>query len=107
MSPFCVRRKVRFQPRWNEFRLEVTSGEPPFYEFLELVKQAEGSEGEGTPFAWPEAEGLKKAVDETLAPENFGAQWFFLADRVLPDEGEMQCKRQRKPSVPGVELVLK
>jgi hypothetical protein len=93
MSPFCVRRKVRFQPRWNEFRLEVTSGDSPFYEFLELVKQAEGSEGEGTPFAWPEAEGLKKSVDETLTPDRFGAQWFFLADRVLPDEGELQSQR--------------
>jgi hypothetical protein len=93
MSPFCVRRKVRFQHRWNELRLEVTSGDPPFYEFLELVKHAEGSEGEGTPFAWPEAEGLKKAVDDTLAPDSFGAQWFFLADRVLPDEGEMQSQR--------------
>jgi hypothetical protein len=93
MSPFCVRRKVRFQHRWNELRLEVTSGDPPFYEFLELVKQAEGSEGEGTPFAWPEAEGLKKAVDETLEPDGFGAQWFFLADRVLPDEGEMHSQR--------------
>lgn len=93
MSPFCVRRKVRFQHRWNELRLEVTSGDPPFYEFLELVKHAEGSEGEGTPYAYPEAEGLKKAVDDTLAPESFGAQWFFLADRVLPDEGEMQSQR--------------
>jgi hypothetical protein len=93
MSPFCVRRKVRFQHRWNELRLEVTSGDPPFFEFLELVKHAEGSEGEGTPYAYPEAEGLKKAVDDTLAPDSFGAQWFFLADRVLPDEGEMQSQR--------------
>jgi hypothetical protein len=93
MSPFCVRRKVRFQQRWNELRLEVTAGDPPFYEFLELVKQAEGKEGEGTPYAWPEAEGLKKAVDEVVATDEFGAQWFFLADRVLPDEGEMISQR--------------
>lgn len=93
MSPFCVRRKIRFQQRWNELRLEVTAGDPPFYEFLELVKQAEGTEGEGTPYAWPEAEGLKKAVDETLIADPFGAQWFFLADRVLPDEGEMTSQR--------------
>jgi hypothetical protein len=93
MSPFCVRRKVRFQQRWNELRLEVTSGDPPFYEFLELVKQAEGTEGEGTPYAWPEAEGLKRAVDDVLATDEFGAQWFFLADRVLPDEGEMVSQR--------------
>lgn len=93
MSPFCVRRKVRFQQRWNELRLEITSGDPPFYEFLELVKKAEGTEGEGTPYAWPEAEGLKKAVDDAIATEHFGAQWFFLADRVLPDEGEMISQR--------------
>ncbi len=71
----------------------MTSGDPPFYEFLELVKHAEGSEGEGTPYAYPEAEGLKKAVDDTLEPDSFGAQWFFLADRVLPDEGEMHSQR--------------
>lgn len=93
MSPFCVRRKVRFQQRWNELRLEVTSGDSPFYEFLELVKQAEGTEGEGTPYAWPEAEGLKRAVDDVVASDDFGAQWFFLADRVLPDEGEMTSQR--------------
>jgi hypothetical protein len=93
MSPFCVRRKVRFQSRWNELRLEVTAGDPPFYEFLELVKQAEGTEGEGTLYAWPEAEGLKDAVDSVLASDEFGAQWFFLADRALPDEGEMLSQR--------------
>lgn len=93
MSPFCVRRKVRFQQRWNELRLEVTAGDPPFYEFIELVKYAEGNEGEGTPYAWPEAEGLKKAVDDVVATDDFGAHWFFLADRVLPDEGEMRSQR--------------
>jgi hypothetical protein len=56
MSPFCVRRKVAFHKRWNELRLEPTAGDPPFFEFIELVKHIEGNEGEGTPYAWPEVQ---------------------------------------------------
>ena len=93
MSPFCVRRKVAFHKRWNELRLEPTAGDPPFFEFVELIKHVEGNEGEGTPYAWPEAEGLRNSVDSVLSPEDFGAHWFFLADRALPEEGEMQAQR--------------
>lgn len=93
MSPFCVRRKVAFHKRWNELRLEPTAGDPPFFEFIELVKHIEGNEGEGTPYAWPEAEALRKSVDDVLTPDDFGAQWFYLADRALPEEGEMKAQR--------------
>lgn len=93
MSPFCVRRKVAFHKRWNELRLEPIAGDPPFFEFIELVKHVEGNEGEGTPYAWPEAEALRKSVDSVLTPDDFGAQWFFLADRALPEEGEMLAQR--------------
>ena len=93
MSPFCVRRKVAFHKRWNELRLEPTAGDPPFFEFIELVKHVEGNEGEGTPYAWPEAEALRRSVDGVLTPDDFGAQWFYLADRALPEEGEMKAQR--------------
>jgi Holliday junction resolvasome RuvABC ATP-dependent DNA helicase subunit len=93
MSPFCVRRKVAFYHRWNELRLEPIAGDPPFFEFIELIKQVEGNEGEGTPYAWPEAEALRKSVDGVLMPDEFGAHWFFLADRALPEEGEMRAQR--------------
>jgi Holliday junction DNA helicase RuvB len=93
MSPFCVRRKVAFHRHWNELRLEPTSGDPPFFEFIELIKHVEGNEGEGTPYAWPEAEALRKSVDSVLMPDEFGAQWFLLADRALPEEGEMRAQR--------------
>ena len=93
MSPFCVRRKVAFHRRWNELRLEPVAGDPPFLEFIELIKHVEGNEGEGTPYAWPEAEALRESVDSVLAPEDFGAQWFFLADRALPEEGAMKAQR--------------
>ena len=93
MSPFCVRRKVQFQKRLNEMRLEVTSGDPPFYQFMELVKSAEGVEGEGTPYAFTEAESLRSAVDGLLASEDFGAHWLLLADRALPDESGMVSRR--------------
>lgn len=93
MSPFCVRRKVAFHKRWNELRLEPTAGDPPFLEFIELIKHVEGNEGEGTPYAWPEAEALRKSVDGVLTPDEFGAHWFFLADRALPEEGEMRSQR--------------
>lgn len=93
MSPFCVRRKVAFHKLSNELRLEPTAGDPPFFEFIELVKHMEGNEGEGTPYAWPEAEALRKSVDSVLTPDDFGAQWFYLADRALPEEGEMLAQR--------------
>ena len=93
MSPFCVRRKVAFHKRFNELRLEPMAGDPPFFEFIELIKHIEGNEGEGTPYAWPEADSLRKSVDSVLAPDEFGAHWFFLADRALPDDGRMVAKR--------------
>jgi Holliday junction resolvasome RuvABC ATP-dependent DNA helicase subunit len=93
MSPFCVRRKVTFRPFWGEFRLEPTSGDPPFFEFIELVKHMEGKEGEGTPYAWPDAEQLQQSIDDVLAAEDFGAHWFFLADRGLPEESGMRSQR--------------
>lgn len=93
MSPFCVRRKVRYQKRLNEIRLEVTGGDPAFVEFLELAKLAEELEGEGTPYAYSEAEGLRAATDHLLAGERCGAHWLLLADRALPDEGGMTAQR--------------
>jgi len=93
MSPFCVRRKVAFHRRWNELRLEPVAGDPPFLEFIELIKHVEGNEGEGTPYAWPEAEALRESVDGIVAPADFGTQWFFLADRALPEEGAMKAQR--------------
>jgi len=93
MSPFCVRRKVAFHKRWNELRLEPVAGDPPFFEFIELIKHVEGNEGEGTPYAWPEAEALRESVDSVVSPEDFGAHWFFLADRALPEEGAMKAQR--------------
>jgi len=32
-------------------------------------------------------------VDSVLTPEDFGAHWFFLADRALPEEGAMKAQR--------------
>lgn len=97
MSPFCVRRKVAFHKLWNELRLEPTAGDPPFFEFIELIKHVEGNEGEGTPYAWPDAEELRQSVDSVVSPADnpdaFGAHWFFLADRALPEEGEMRAQR--------------
>ncbi len=93
MSPFCVRRKVRYQKRLNEMRLEVTGGDPAFVEFLELAKLAEELEGEGTPYAYSEAEGLRAAADRVLCGERFGAHWLLLADRALPDESGMTAQR--------------
>ncbi|MBL9155173.1 MAG: hypothetical protein JNK37_22005 [Verrucomicrobiales bacterium] len=93
MSPFCVRRKVRYQKRLNEMRLEVTGGDPAFVEFMELAKLAEELEGEGTPYAYSEAEGLRAAADRLLCGERFGAHWLLLADRALPDESGMVAQR--------------
>jgi hypothetical protein len=93
MSPFCVRRKVAFHRRWNELRPEPVAGDPPFFEFIELIKHVEGNEGEGTPYAWPEAEALRESVDSVVSPDDFGAHWFFLADRALPEEGAMKAQR--------------
>lgn len=93
MSPFCVRRKVRYQKRLNEMRLEVTGGDPAFVEFMELAKLAEELEGEGTPYAYSQAEGLRSAADRLLCGKRFGAHWLLLADRALPDENGMVAQR--------------
>ena len=93
MSPFCVRRNPRFQRMSGEVTLEVTTGDPPFHQFLELVKHAEGDEGEGTPYALTDGEALRGHVDAALKTDDFAAHWFFLADRGLPPEAGMQSRR--------------
>jgi len=93
MSPFCVRRNPRFQRLSGEVTLEVTAGDPPFHQFLELVKHAEGEEGEGTPYALTDGEALRGHVDAALKTDDFAAHWFFLADRGLPPEAGMQSRR--------------
>ena len=49
--------------------------------FLNWLNTRREAKARALQHAYPEAEGLKKAVDDTLEPDSFGAQWFFLADQ--------------------------
>jgi Holliday junction resolvasome RuvABC ATP-dependent DNA helicase subunit len=93
MSPFCVRHEITFDKRDNAIRLEPTSDEPPFSEFMQLINEAESGQRDSSPHAWADAEILRQVLDDVLQSDEPAAHWAFLADRALPAESGMKSVR--------------
>jgi Holliday junction resolvasome RuvABC ATP-dependent DNA helicase subunit len=93
MSPFCVRKKIHYQELRGTLRLEPTTDEPPFSEFMQLMNEADRGQRDSTPNAWADAENLRQVVDQILQGEKPGAHWLALADRALPVESGMKSVR--------------
>lgn len=93
MSPFCVRHEITFDKRDNVIRLEPTTDEPPFSEFMQLINEAESGQRDSSPHAWADAEGLRQVIDDILQGDEPVAHWAFLADRALPAEAGMKSVR--------------
>src|SRR5439155_25208256 len=93
MSPFCVRHEITFDKRDNVIRLEPTTDEPPFSEFMQLINEAESGQRDSSPHAWADAEGLRQVIDDVLQGDTPAAHWAFLADRALPAEAGMKSVR--------------
>jgi Holliday junction resolvasome RuvABC ATP-dependent DNA helicase subunit len=97
MSPFAVRREIKYHQLSKRFELIPICTDPPFQDFMELVKEAESSRRDQAPVALVEAEALRGKIDEVLLGDQPGAIWCFLADRSLPEEGRNSSVRlQRK-----------
>jgi Holliday junction DNA helicase RuvB len=93
MSPFCVRKKIHYQELRGTLRLEPTTDEPPFSEFMQLMNEADKGQRDSTPNAWADAENLRQVVDQILQGDKPGAHWLALADRALPTESGMKSVR--------------
>jgi Holliday junction resolvasome RuvABC ATP-dependent DNA helicase subunit len=97
MSPFAVRREIKYQQLSKRFELIPICTDPPFQDFMELVKEAESSRRDQAPVALVEAEALRDKIDQVLLGDQPGAIWCFLADRSLPEETRHSSVRlQRK-----------
>lgn len=86
MSPFCVRKVIRYQELRGTLRLDPTTDEPPFSEFMQLMNEADKGQRDSTPNSWADAENLRQTVDDVLQGDEPGAHWLLLADRALPAE---------------------
>lgn len=93
MSPFCVRKSIRYEERRNVLRLVPTTDDPPFSEFMQLINEAETGQRDSTPHTWADAENLRQTFDAVLQGDAPGAQWLALADRALPSESGMASVR--------------
>jgi Holliday junction resolvasome RuvABC ATP-dependent DNA helicase subunit len=97
MSPFAVRREIKYHELSKRFELIPICNDPPFQDFMELVKEAESSRRDQAPVALVEAEALRDKIDQVLLGDQPGAIWCFLADRSLPEETRQSSVRlQRK-----------
>ena len=97
MSPFAVRREIKYHQLSKRFELVPICNDPPFQDFMELVKEAESSRRDQAPVALVEAEALRDKIDQVLRGDQAGAIWCFLADRSLPEETRHSSVRlQRK-----------
>jgi len=93
MSPFCVRKVIRYQELRGAVRLDPTTDEPPFSEFMQLMNEADRGQRDSTPNAWADAENLRSTVDKVLQGEEPGSLWLCLADRALPAESGLRSVR--------------
>jgi Holliday junction resolvasome RuvABC ATP-dependent DNA helicase subunit len=93
MSPFCVRKVIRYQELRGTVRLDPTTDEPPFSEFMQLMNEADRGQRDSTPNAWADAENLRHTVDVVLQGHEPGAFWLGLADRALPAESGLHSVR--------------
>jgi Holliday junction resolvasome RuvABC ATP-dependent DNA helicase subunit len=97
MSPFAVRREIKYHQLSKRFELIPICNDPPFQDFMELVKEAESSRRDQAPVALVEAEALRDKIDQVLLGDQAGTIWCFLADRSLPEETRQTSVRlQRK-----------
>lgn len=97
MSPFAVRREIKYHQLSKRFELIPICNDPPFHDFMELVKEAESSRRDQAPVALVEADALRDKIDQVLLGDQAGAIWCFLADRSLPEETRQSSVRlQRK-----------
>jgi Holliday junction resolvasome RuvABC ATP-dependent DNA helicase subunit len=99
MSPFAVRREIKYHQLSRRFELIPICNDPPFQDFMELVKEAESSRRDQAPVAVVGSEALRQKVDDVLLGDRPGAIWCFLADRSLPEEarqGSVRLQRRKE-----------
>jgi len=93
MSPFCVRKTIRYDEHRNVLRLVPSTDDAPFSDFMQLVNEAESGQRDSTPQTWADAENLRQVIDDLLQGEMPGAIWLALADRSLPSESGLHSVR--------------
>lgn len=93
MSPFCVRKTIRYDEHRNLLRLVPSTDDAPFADFMQLVNEAESGQRDSTPQTWADAENLRQVIDDILQGSNPGGAWLAIADRSLPSESGLRSVR--------------
>ncbi|HVG11034.1 MAG TPA: AAA family ATPase [Thermoanaerobaculia bacterium] len=93
MSPFCLRKTIRYEEHRNMLRLVPSNDDAPFTDFMQLVNEAESGQRDSTPQTWADAENLRQVIDDILQGEKPGAAWLLFADRALPHESGLRSVR--------------
>jgi Holliday junction resolvasome RuvABC ATP-dependent DNA helicase subunit len=106
MSPFAVRREIKYHQLSKRFELIPICNDPPFQDFMELVKEAESSRRDQAPVALVEAEALRQKIDDVLLGDQAGAIWCFLADRSLPEEARQGSVRLQRRKEQNRQILL-
>lgn len=98
MSPFCVRQDILVDRLLGKIKLEPNTGEPPFYDFVNIINKFEEGQHDSTIVSSADANKLRSTIDSLLQGKKKPAHWVFLADRALPIESGMKSTRllQRK-----------
>ena len=106
MSPFVVRQELQPDSINGTIKLEPTSDDDLFHEFLNLLRSAASLQRSQIPRLAVEAERLCEPIDTALWGEPAGAFWFFLADRGLPPENEIRSERLQRRTAGRRQVLL-
>lgn len=93
MSPFCVRKTIRYDEHRNVLRLVPSTDDAPFADFMQLGNEVESGQRDSTPQTWADAENLRQVIDDVLQGSTPGAAWLAIADRALPSESGLRSVR--------------
>ena len=93
MSPFCVRNEIVVDRMLGDISLSPHPGEPPFSDFVMMIREFEQEQRDNTMVASADADRLRSTIDGLLLGERAPARWVLLADRALPPESGMTSIR--------------
>ena len=93
MSPFAVRRHIKFQGINRRVELRRTNEKSVFRSFYDAVARLQGASTSRTPQASADADLMAEQIDAALTDEAPAGLWFFFADRALPTPGRVRAAR--------------
>ena len=93
MSPFAIRRRIRFQGINGRVDLHPSLENSVFRSFYDMIGRLHGVQSGQTPQASADADRMAQYIDTALKGTPAAALWFFFADRALPSPGRVSATR--------------